>query len=498
LKFIRSYITAGLRFGLLVLLSIVYNTAEAQVPATFVPSPVVSFDSTALKRIDAAYKQAVSSIGEKDKNLSKYIAGLYTERRDYLKSSIEDGEFLFGSFLETYVRNVAQHIISKNPSISKDLLVLVARSPIVNAYSLGDGTIIIYTGLLNRIRNEAQLAFIMCHEIAHDQEKHTAGKIISNAKKYLDPEFKKKLEKVLKEDYMVKQKLTDLVLPSLIEDMRFSREYEIAADSVGLRYFLNTDYDPSAAIEVMDVLDHADEEADMTLIDIKDMFSSDSVPFRKSWTYYEGESSLGTFEEEAKEALDDSLKTHPDTKLRAEILSRMLSNVTSAGTLKYRQPQDKFVHLKLDSEGEIIERYLDVGKVGRTIFLASQMTKHWPHDTIYPEITLAHAFAMLSHYQSRQAAGKLLPLPSTYYHENYDRLISFLWELNVKESAAISTKYLNEVPEADEKMEHVLAAKVYSSFIRKDKVRFESYKSAYMKNFPKGKYFKQFEFLILT
>ncbi|MBL7914810.1 MAG: M48 family metallopeptidase [Bacteroidia bacterium] len=473
---------------LLIAFFLFYQCALSQVPTTFIPSKLVVKDSVAQVRIDKTYNQSIALIQNEEKYIKDYLKDIYTERKEYLKSAISGGEFLFDSFLQTYAQNVLDHILSKNPVLRKDMLLLVSRNPMVNAYSLGDGIIIIYSGLLERLDNEAQLAFILCHELAHDHKNHNSAKAIGNAKKYLDPEFQKKLKEVLQEQYMVKQKLTDLVKPGVLEDMRYSRDYEIEADTIGMRFFLNTDYAPAAALEIMEILDNADKESDLSPIDIKEVFSSPSVPFRNGWTYYEPGSSLGVFEEEERTADEDSLKTHPDTKIRAEKIQLVIPPNAKSGGQFFRQPETQFAHMKMASEGEIVELYLATGNVGRAIFLATQMQKHWPHDTIYSNVTMAHAFAMLSNYQEKTSANKVMPLPSHFYDENYNRIISFLWELKKSETAGIAEVFLNRVPSSMTEHEHVLSAFVYQAYISKQKESFIKYQTEFLKNFSKGKY----------
>src|SRR5260370_13494691 len=43
----------------------------------------------------------------------------------------------------------------------------VVEDPTINAASLPDGTLLVNTGLLGAVDNEAQLAFVLSHEIAH-------------------------------------------------------------------------------------------------------------------------------------------------------------------------------------------------------------------------------------------------------------------------------------------------------------------------------------------
>ena len=48
----------------------------------------------------------------------------------------------------------------------------VIENPAINASSLPDGTMLVDTGLLASVQNEAQLAFVLSHEIAHVLQAH--------------------------------------------------------------------------------------------------------------------------------------------------------------------------------------------------------------------------------------------------------------------------------------------------------------------------------------
>lgn len=47
----------------------------------------------------------------------------------------------------------------------------------VNAYSMAGGNIWVTTGLLNLVRNDDELAFVIAHEIAHEDKKHNMRRV---------------------------------------------------------------------------------------------------------------------------------------------------------------------------------------------------------------------------------------------------------------------------------------------------------------------------------
>jgi len=80
-------------------------------------------------------------------------------------------------FLQDYVTEVGQSLVpSETPAgILFSFRVIRDRAP--NALALPDGRIYVTTGLLTFINNEAQLAFVLGHEIGHVLEQHFAKSI---------------------------------------------------------------------------------------------------------------------------------------------------------------------------------------------------------------------------------------------------------------------------------------------------------------------------------
>jgi predicted Zn-dependent protease len=123
----------------------------------------------------------------------------------------------------------------------------VVESPEVNAWCLPGGKIVVYSGLLEVTGNEAALAVVMGHEIAHALARHgnermsysmlaggigIVGKILTS----VDARSRMILENVYDEASRL-----HFLLPKL-------REQEIEADKLGLIYTAAAGYDPGEAI----------------------------------------------------------------------------------------------------------------------------------------------------------------------------------------------------------------------------------------------------------
>ena len=116
----------------------------------------------------------------------------------------------------------------------------------VNAFCLPGGKIAVYTGLFKVAQDEASLAAIMGHEVAHATMKHgaermsqqlaVAGIASTAGVGFRDPEIRK----VALQVFTIGAQF-GVMLP-------FGRAHELEADSVGLKYSAAAGYDPIASI----------------------------------------------------------------------------------------------------------------------------------------------------------------------------------------------------------------------------------------------------------
>src|SRR5215469_7928167 len=80
------------------------------------------------------------------------------------------GQLYNNPILQQYLNNIGQRLVPKDsPNIYSFKLLL---DPIPKAEALSTGTILISTGMVSMLDNEAQLAYVLGHEIAHVEKNH--------------------------------------------------------------------------------------------------------------------------------------------------------------------------------------------------------------------------------------------------------------------------------------------------------------------------------------
>ncbi|THG09504.1 mitochondrial metalloendopeptidase OMA1-like [Camellia sinensis] len=122
--------------------------------------------------------------------------------------------------------------------------VLVVDEPVVNAFCLPGGKIVVFTGLLQHFRTDPEIATIIGHEVGHAVARHIAEGITKN------------LWFVMLQLILFQFIMPDLVytMSTLFLKLPFSRRMEMEADYIGLLLMASAGYDPRVAPKVYEKL----------------------------------------------------------------------------------------------------------------------------------------------------------------------------------------------------------------------------------------------------
>ena len=159
--------------------------------------------------------------------------------------------------LDEYVRGVVCRLMLEP---CQGVRIYLVETPYFNASMAPNGTMQVWTGLLLRAQNEAQLAYVLGHEIAHYERRHTLQ---------LWRDLRTKANAA-----MVFSVLTAGVglgvlgllgqLAALGSVLAFSRDNEREADEIGVAMMTKAGYDPREAASIWEALEEEREAADQS------------------------------------------------------------------------------------------------------------------------------------------------------------------------------------------------------------------------------------------
>ena len=160
----------------------------------------------------------------------------------------------------TYLRNLIGKV---GGPAAKDFRIYLARVPDFNAMMFPTGFAVVFSGLLLRMRNEAQLAGVIAHEASHFLRKH-------QIRQWRDMRTKTDIFAILSMAGGVAggaagvytgdlQRLGQL--GTMLSLLRYSRQAEAEADAMGIKLMSQAGYDPMAMPETWEQLIAEETEA---------------------------------------------------------------------------------------------------------------------------------------------------------------------------------------------------------------------------------------------
>ncbi len=314
---------------------------------------------------DVADIRKNKSSSRKDRKLEKEFSFLTNYKIDDILLS---GRVLYGNQVSNYINLIADKLLEKEPELKDKMRFYLLNVPSANALSTNKGIIFVTTGLIAQLENEAQLAFVLAHEISHYKLNHSFES------------FKRT------KDILVNRKYNDLGTDEkIIKILKYSKENEAAADVEGLKLFARAGYDENEAIKMMDIL-------------LYSYLPFDEIPFPKTFfndSFYKVPKSYfpdSATEISAVEDENDEESSHPNTEYRKSNLEKYIKS-TDKGKL-FIFAQKEFEEVVRLCRYELGYLYIVKGSYVKSYYQAYLLGQTYDEGTYTQELMTGSLYGM--------------------------------------------------------------------------------------------------------
>lgn len=367
---------------------------------------------------------------------NKRVRQINLHRKMVFLGKVFDGSFIQDDSLETYVNHVLNKIVSSNALRSFPRRVLIMKSPHVNAVCYGQGIYAVTISLLGRIENENQLAFILAHELAHDELGHIRTRIIQEADLDLEEKAREQTIKIIS-GKIVHTEIEEF--RNLLYDVsRYSRKNEMRADSMAFALLTKANYNGSQAFSALNVLQAAQSPKREIDAELFLPFHSNNFPFQDYWL----NSRLSVFSKKYYGTFlysTDSVESHPAIEIRKEALCPYLTNESQGKG----DQSEEFVNAVTEiAEFETVESAYKNREYDLSMYYALQLFKRYPENAY---LISRIGKMMIDLYEAKNL--NQFELYVAKYTPNYSdelKLInSFLYNLSVAELGEVAFHFLH-------------------------------------------------------
>ena len=209
----------------------------------------------------------LDAIGNRNVGCNKGVGNWYSldkqvaMGRDYSQQVEHSAKLVSDPVVTEYVNRIGQNLV-RNSDAKVPFTIKVIDTDEINAFALPGGFFYVNSGLILAADNEAELAGVMAHEIAHVAACHVAreqtrGNIVNLASIPLI--FVPGGWAV----YEGTQAALSIGVP--LTFMKFSRNFESEADFLGMEYMYKTGYDPQSFISFFEKIEAQEKKKPGTL-----------------------------------------------------------------------------------------------------------------------------------------------------------------------------------------------------------------------------------------
>jgi predicted Zn-dependent protease len=209
------------------------------------------------KKSKKASKYDISRVGDRGigSGINFYSQDRETALGKEISLDVEQGsKLIHDRVVEEYINRIGQNLVH-NSDAKVPFTIKIIQNDEVNAFALPGGYFYVNSGLILAAENEAELAGVMAHEIAHVAARHATR---GETKRDIWNLASMPLVFVGGPVGYAVQQVAGLAVPMGV--MKYSRDAEREADLLGLEYDYLSGYDPAAFVQFFEKIKVLDKK----------------------------------------------------------------------------------------------------------------------------------------------------------------------------------------------------------------------------------------------
>ncbi len=293
----------------------------------------------------------------------------------YAQQRVFTGLVLFNDSLSNYVTKVAAVLLKNDTALFGKLHFYVYKDPALNAYTSATGNILITVGLLAQLENEAQLAFILAHEITHFKQQHMLkGYINREELKEHGPSY------TWSSSYY-----------------SYNQEQELEADRLGFELYKESMYSISDAKRCFDILEYSDLPFDDMPFDTL-FFNKDFMKVPVGYYKHDVDPVY------TDDNYEDRSSTHPNVRKRRMALLATMDSVPETGRSHFINPKQEFLNVRESARYEMCRLLLGQRDYSAAIYASYMLLQKHPGDLELRKIVGYSLYNLAAYKQAGTAA----------------------------------------------------------------------------------------------
>lgn len=168
---------------------------------------------------------------------------------DFMRTARRQLDIVSDPELNAYIQSLGQRLLPKNGTTAyQQLHFFIIKDPSINAFAVPGGYIGVHTGLILATENEAELASVLAHEIAHLTQRHLL-RMNAQAKRTSIPAMAALLAAILLagSGHQGGEAAIAMTTATLAQNqLNFTREFEQEADRIGMGLLTQAGFDARA------------------------------------------------------------------------------------------------------------------------------------------------------------------------------------------------------------------------------------------------------------